>query len=134
MTQTATDTAQCAHPHCWEPLPIRSTGRPARFCSDTCRKSDHRMATAAREARQRLPRLRRYMDESLAEVEKAVRRLHATGLSEDELLMRPEPYEDADYAVRSHLDRLRAAVREHRDSLATAASHPAGAPTDQDED
>jgi hypothetical protein len=129
---TSATVARCAH--CEEPLPVRSTGRPAKFCSDSCRKTDHRLASAARQARASLPRLRTYLDEALDKAEAAMRRLHATGLSEDELLMRPEPLGDVNYAVGRALETLRYAARDHRDALATAERHPAGAATDEDDD
>jgi endogenous inhibitor of DNA gyrase (YacG/DUF329 family) len=127
-------------PHCSRPMPQRRSGagRPARFCSDNCRKADHRAAQAARTARGRLPRLREYLDSALTDAEGALRRLHASGLDPDELLLRPGVKRDlpgdVDYAVRTSLERLRAAAREHREAVETAKRHPAGAAPDDDDD
>ena len=121
-------------------MPQRKTGagRPAKFCTDNCRKADHRAAAAARAARARLPRLREYLDQSLTEAEGALRRLHASGLDPEELMLRPgakrELPGDVDYAVRTSLERLRSAVREHHEAVQTAKRHPAGAGPDDDDD
>lgn len=136
-----TETAEApACPHCRGPMPVRKPGggRPAKYCSDGCRKADHRAATAAREARARLPRLRKFLDDSLGEAEKALRRLHASGLDPDELMLRPGAKPDmlgeVDYLLRTRLDALRSAAREHREAIETAKRHPAGADPDESED
>ncbi len=46
--------SQCAHIRCWNTIEARSTGRPARFCSTSCRQADHRGRKAAAEAAARL--------------------------------------------------------------------------------
>ena len=139
MSATATGAAVCGH--CKDPLPGRAPGkggRPAKFCGDRCRKADFQLATAARQARARLPRLRRYLDEALTEAQAALGRLHASGLDPEELLLRPgakaELPGDVDYAVRSGLDRLRSTAREHRDAVQTAKKHPAGAGSEDDDE
>lgn len=138
MSTTAAEVATC--PHCRGPMPPRKSGagRPARFCSDNCRKADHRAAEAARTARARLPRLREYLDQALTEAERALHRLHASGLDPDELLLRPGAKRDlpgdVDYAVRTSLERLRSAVREHHEAIETAKRHPAGAAPDDDDE
>jgi len=128
-------------PHCKGPLPAREagrSGRPAKFCSDGCRKADHRAASAARMARASLPRLRGYLDDALTKAEAALHRLHASGLDPDEMLLRPGARRDlpgdVDYAVRTSLERLRSAAREHREAVETAKRHPAGAAPDDDDD
>lgn len=129
------ETPRCAHAYCGQPLEVKATGRPARFCSPSCRKADHRLATAARAARASLPRLRRYLDEALTETERAINRLHISGLSEAETGgLKPERQDEVDYAVARGLERLRSAARERRDALATAARHPAGASGQHEED
>ena len=129
-----TEPPRCAHVYCGEPLEPKATGRPARFCSPACRKADHRLKTAARAARESLPRLRRYLDEALTETQHAINRLHICGLSEAETGgLKPERQDEVDYAVARSLEKLRYAARERRDALATAARHPAGA-IDQDEE
>ena len=134
----AAEAATC--PYCRGPMPQRKTGagRPARFCSDACRKSDNRAAHAARRARASLPRLRGYLDDALTTAEAALRRLHASGLDPDELMLRPGAKRDlpgdVDYAVRTSLERLRSAAREHREAVETAKRHPAGAAPDDDDE
>jgi hypothetical protein len=85
-----------------------------------------------------LPRLRGYLDDALTKAEAALRRLHASGLDPDELLLRPGAKRDlpgdVDYAVRTSLERLRYAVRDHHDAVETAKRHPAGAASDDDDD
>jgi hypothetical protein len=132
-------------PQCGGPMPERkSKGRPARFCEEACRKSAHRAAQAelraiadAKVARARLPRLRRFLDESLDEVEAAARRLHASGLDPDELMLRPgakrELPGDVEYSLRHSLERLRSAAREHREAVETSRRHPP-APGSEDDD
>jgi hypothetical protein len=121
-------------------MPERRTGagRPARFCADNCRKADHRAASAARTARARLPRLREYLDQALTEAEAALRRLHVSGLDPDKLMLGPgarrELPGDIEYSLRTSLERLRSAAREHREAVETAKRHPAGAAPDDDDD
>ena len=134
----AAEAASC--PHCRGPMPQRKpgAGRPAKFCSENCRKADHRAAQAARDARARLPRLRKFLDEALGEAETALRRLHASGLDPDELMLRPGVRADmpgeVDYLLRTRMEALRSAAREHRDAVETAKRHPAGADPDESED
>lgn len=141
MTALASAPAEVATcPHCRGPMPRRTggAGRPAKFCSDNCRKADNRAAQAARQARARLPWLREYLDQSLTEAEGALRRLHASGLDPDEMLLRPGARRDlpgdVDYAVRTSLEQLRSAARQHREAVETAKRHPAGAAPDDDDD
>ena len=137
---SAAETAEAANcPHCRGPMPPRKPGggRPAKYCCPGCRKADHRAASAAREARARLPRLRRYLDETLGEAETALRRLHASGLDPEELMLRPGVRPDmpgeVDYLLRTRLDALRSAAREHREAIETARRHPAGTDPDESE-
>lgn len=138
MSADAAEAATC--PHCRGPMPQRKpgAGRPAKFCSENCRKADHRAAQAARDARARLPRLRKFLDEALGEAETALRRLHASGLDPDELMLRPGVRADVpgevDYLLRTRMEALRSAAREHRDAVETAKRHPAGADPDESED
>lgn len=120
---------------CKEPMDVRATGRPKKFCSDNCRKIDHRLATAARQARASLPRLRRYLDDALTETQHAINRLHISGLSEEETGgLKPERASDISYAVDRALEKLRYAARDRRDALATAARHSAGAAVEDEDD
>jgi hypothetical protein len=136
--QAPAEVATC--PKCLGPMPRRRAGggRPAKYCGDYCRKADHRAATSARQARERLPRLREFLDTSLTEAEAALRRLHASGLDPDELMLRPgvrpELPGDVEYALRTRIERLRSAVREHREAVETAKSHPAGAGSEDDDE
>lgn len=136
MSATAAKAATC--PHCGGPMPQRKpgAGRPAKFCDEACRKAAHRAAQAeikaiedAKAARARLPRLRKFLDESLDETMAAVRRMHASGLDPDELMLRPgarrELPGDIEYSLRSSLERLRSAAQEHRDAVDTSKRHPA---------
>lgn len=135
---SAAEPAVCGH--CKNPLPERKPGpgRLAKFCSPVCRKADYRLASAAREARASLPRLRRHLDQALTEAQAALGRLHASGLDPEQLLLRPEVRADlpgdVDYLVRTRLDRLRSAAREHRDAVETAKRHPAGAGSEDDDE
>lgn len=139
MSAVAAEAASTC-PHCRGPMPERKpgAGRPARFCSPNCRKADHRSSEAAKNARARLPRLRKFLDESLTEVESAVRRLHASGLDPDELMLRPgakrEMPGDIEYSLRTSMERLRSAAREHREAIETAKRHPAGAASEDDDE
>lgn len=146
MSEQAPETAVTC-PQCHGPMPKRKPGggRPARFCGESCRKAhhravqlEHRTAEDAKAARARLPRLRKYLDDALGEAEVAVRRLHASGLDPDELMLRPGVKRDmpgeVDYLLRRRLDALRSAAREHRAAVETAKRHPAGADPDESED
>lgn len=138
MTATAAEAATC--PHCHGPMPERKpgSGRPRVFCGDPCRKANNTLARAAREARARLPQLHDYLDHALTRAEQAVRRLHASGLDPEEMMLRPGTKQelpgDVDYAVRTSVETLKYAARAHREAVETAKRHPDGAaPQDDDE-
>lgn len=142
MDETAaSDAAEppiCARKYCGNEIvlrPARLGGRVPKFCSDACRKADHKAATAAKEARARIEPLRTQLDRALTDAERAINRLHISGLSEEETGgLKPEHSGDIETAIKRALERLRYTARERRDALATAASHPAGADPDADDE
>ncbi len=124
----------CARKYCGHEIVLRPAhlgGKVPKFCSDACRKADHKAATAAKAARARIEPLRKQLDRALTETERAINRLHISGLSEEETGgLKPEHSGDIETAIRRALEKLRSTARERRDALATAASHPAGADPD----
>jgi hypothetical protein len=132
--ENAAEPSRCAYKYCGRPMPPKPSGiggRVAKFCGVNCRKADHRLATAAKAARTRIEPLRKQLDQALTDAERALNRLHISGLSEEETGgLTPERSGDIETAVRRAVEKLRYTARERRDAIATAASHPAGADPD----
>ena len=137
ITENEAASAVCARALCGNPLPVpsRSGGRPKKFCGDVCRKTDNRLATAARSARASMPDLRERLDKALDKADQAIRRIHYSALDPEETLVdEPEHAGDVSYAVARAIETLKYAAREYKDAWTTAGRHPAGAGQDQDEE